>query len=126
MNNSQIPNSTIALIFIVMFMTLGWIFFHLFGNVERTKNRRMLQNFVFRLYEFQRWITSVVKGIDTGISAYYMTMEKSKISPVNERKFSAIDTTPIRTEIQTSQPGSRFIETIMFWRLDKKSQDATN
>lgn len=98
MQQSQgIPDS-MALVALMGFIFGGWMVIRHIGHVERNVHRRMLQNFVYRLYEYLRWISAVVRGVDAALDTYYTVMEKTKIAPVNERKFA-----PIRMEETNKQ-----------------------
>jgi hypothetical protein len=95
----SIPESTLALLCLIGFLFMGWFLIRHIGHVERNVRRRMLQNFVYRLYEYQRWFAAVVRGVDAFVDAYYTVQTKNKIAPINERKF-----TPVRVEDPKPQP----------------------
>lgn len=66
------------------------ILYKCFGNVQTDVHRRMLQNFVYRLYQLNTWFFSLIRGFDAGVGMYYTTMESTKIAPVNEKRFQPI------------------------------------
>lgn len=78
------------LLFVIAFFFVGWFIIRHIGHVERNVRRRMLQNFIYRLYEYQRWITAIVRGADAFVDSYYTVMERTKIAPVNEKKFAPV------------------------------------
>ena len=80
-HSQPIPDSTIGLLLLIGFVFFGWALLNLIGNVERNVKRRMLQNFVYRLYQYQRWVTAVVRGLDEGVNAYYKVKDTVAISP---------------------------------------------
>lgn len=100
-HSQPIPDSTIGLLLLIGFVFFGWAMLNLIGNVERNVKRRMLQNFVYRLYQYQRWVTAVVRGLDEGVNAYYKVKDTVAISPVNERKFAPVNL--MRTVEETPQ-----------------------
>lgn len=87
------------LLFVIAFFFVGWFLIRHIGHVERNVRRRMLQNFIYRLYEYQRWIAAIVRGADAFVDSYYTVMERTKIAPVNERKFA-----PLRIEEPKPEP----------------------
>lgn len=132
--SQPIPESTLAIVILIGSMVAIWMIVRLFGNVESDKRRRFLQNFVYRLYETLRWFSAIVHGIDQGINAYYSTNEKTKISPMNERKFAPREVKPtgvtMPAELILDQPhlssasGWNLIGILRGWNWRQSKQDS--
>lgn len=80
------------------FFVLAFFLYKCFGNVQTNVQRRMLQNFVYRLYQINTWFFSLIRGFDAAVGMYYTTMETTKIAPVNEKKFQPVILQAVKKE----------------------------